>query len=106
MAYMIFTQDCADGPAIREKHRDAHLTYLDDRMDILIASGALQDEEGKSIGACILVDVDTLEEAQDFAARDPFAAAGLFRTLTIQRWNRFYLHGRKDRRPFRPLPRD
>ncbi|MFP1646360.1 YciI family protein [Pontitalea aquivivens] len=101
---MIYTEDCEHGPAIREQNRDAHLAYLDSKMEILIASGGLQDETGKSIGACILVDLDTLAEAQEFAAQDPFAIAGLFRTITIQRWNQFYLHGRKDRQPFHALP--
>ncbi|MDR5654812.1 YciI family protein [Ruixingdingia sedimenti] len=103
MPYMIFTQDVEQGAEIRKQHLDAHLAYLEGRVEILIASGGLLNEEPRAIGAVILINVDTREEAEDFVHNDPFYKAGLFKTLVIQRWRQFYLHGRPDRGPFAPL---
>ena len=34
-------------------------------------------------GSLIVLDVDTREAAEEFAARDPYALAGLFKRVTI-----------------------
>lgn len=95
MTYMIYSVDQDNGKAIRAEHREGHFALLEKYKDKLISSGGLMDDEGKNyIGACILLDVDTREEAEAFINEDPFMKAGLAKTLVITKWNPRYLAGK------------
>jgi len=98
MAFMIFSIDVPNSEPLREPHRRAHLAYLHAQMDRLVASGCLLDEAGdKYIGACVLLDVETEEEARAFVAGDPFTKAGVTKDVMIARWREFYLDGKRTR---------
>ncbi len=99
MAYMVYSIDVPNSKPIRDQHRKAHLAYLDQQVERLIASGGLLDDTGETyIGSCILIDVDTEEEARSFVAEDPFTKAGLAKEVVITLWRGFYLDGKPTRR--------
>ncbi len=95
MPYLIVTRDCSEGASIRNAHRAAHFAYLQENQHLLIASGGIQDEEGQFIGGCIILDVDTMAEAQAFADGDPFSKAGLFGEISIARWFKAFFDGKQ-----------
>jgi uncharacterized protein YciI len=78
---------------LREKHLQEHLDYLRSRKTILVVSGATLTDDGKEvIGSLLIVNVDRRAEAKAFADGDPFAKAGMFKSVTITRmrkgqWN-------------------
>ncbi|HSF21368.1 MAG TPA: YciI family protein [Burkholderiales bacterium] len=78
---------------LRERHLQAHLDYLRSRKSILVVSGAtLTDDGGEVIGSLLIVNVGSRAEADAFADGDPFAKAGMFKSVTITRmrkgqWN-------------------
>src|SRR5512134_261089 len=79
--------------ALREKHLQAHLDYLRSRKSILVVSGATLTDDGEEvIGSLLIVNVGSRAEADAFADGDPFAKAGMFKSVTITRmrkgqWN-------------------
>lgn len=91
MPYAIQTVDKPDSAALRAKVRDEHLRYLDAHLHLLLAAGALTDDEGKGgHGGILIVDTDDRKEAEAFAAGDPFTKAGLFEKVTVARWRKAY----------------
>ena len=79
--------------AMREKGLQAHLNYLHSHKSILVVSGATLTDDGKEIiGSMLIVNVNSRAEAKAFADDDPFAKAGMFKSVTITRmrkgqWN-------------------
>ena len=96
MAYLIFTTDKPDSETVRAKNRAAHYEFLEAHAGMLIASGGLQDDEATCfIGAAIILDCETREEADAFVAADPFSTADLFETVHIMRWEKAFFDGRR-----------
>jgi uncharacterized protein YciI len=91
MPYAIQTVDKPDSGALRAKMRDEHLKYLDANLRLLLAAGALTDDEGKGgHGGILIVDTEDRKEAEAFIAGDPFTKAGLFEKVTVARWRKAY----------------
>ena len=70
----------------RKANRDAHLAYLKETG--VAQAGPFLDAEGNMCGSLLILDVADLATAQDWAANDPYAKAGLFQSVSIQHWNR------------------
>ena len=91
MPYAIQTVDKPNSAALRAKVRDEHLRYLDAHLHLLLAAGALTDDEGKGVhGGILIVDTDERKAAEAFIAGDPFTKAGLFEKVTVARWRKAY----------------
>jgi len=78
---------------LREKGLQAHLDYLRSQKRILVLSGGTTSDDGKEfLGSLLIVNVPSRAEAQVFADGDPFAKAGMYKSVTITRmrkgqWN-------------------
>lgn len=72
---------------LRKANRDAHLAYLKS-SDGIAQAGPLLDAEGGMIGSLIILDLPDMSAAQDWAANDPYAKAGLFAEVKLIQWNR------------------
>lgn len=70
----------------RKANRDAHLAYLKETG--VAQAGPFLDVDGNMCGSLLILDVADLAAAQDWAANDPYAKAGLFQSVSIQHWNR------------------
>lgn len=72
---------------IRLDNRDAHLAYAKDSGKLLMA-GPFIDENGGMSGTLLVIEVETMQEAYDFADNDPYAKAGLFEKVRIEQWKK------------------
>lgn len=72
--------DGPDGPALRQRHRPAHLEGLEPLAAAgrIRHAGPLLDAGGAPVGSLILFEADSLAEAQAIAARDPYVVEGVF----------------------------
>ncbi len=91
MPYAIQTVDKPGHGPVRARTRDEHLKYLDANVKLLLAAGALIDDDGTGgKGGILIVDTDDRAEAERFIAGDPFTKAGLFEKVTVTRWRKAY----------------
>jgi uncharacterized protein len=81
---------CHDKPGalqVRLDNRAAHLAYLAD-TGVVDLAGPFLDEGGAMTGSMIVLNVDSMQAARDWAAGDPYAKAGLFASVTLTEWKR------------------
>ncbi len=81
---MQFAITCLDQPnslALRQATRAAHLEHA--AAHGVVLGGPLLDSAGSPIGSLLIVQADTREQAEQIAAADPYAQAGLFASVTI-----------------------
>ncbi len=87
MLFAILCNDKADHLQLRLDTRTAHLDYLAQLSDKLVFAGPFLDDAGKPNGSLVVVQATNLEEAENIAALDPYAKAGLFSGVTVRPWN-------------------
>lgn len=88
---MLFVLRCIDKKnhlAVRQENRPAHVDYLKSFGDRLFAAGPLLDQDEQMCGSVVILDLPDRTAAESFAAGDPYAKAGLFEQVTMDRWNR------------------
>ncbi|MBV7257354.1 YciI family protein [Pacificimonas sp. WHA3] len=88
-----FAITCLDKPdagSLRADTRPAHLEYIATKTDDLIVAGPLLDDADAPMGSLIICAFASREEAETFAAGDPYAKAGLFASVTITPWRQVY----------------
>lgn len=80
---------CRDKPgalqqrlAIRPKHLE-HAARYAPRM---LAAGAILGEDGKPVGSLFIFINTSPEEARHIMDEDPFVKAGIFESVTVERW--------------------
>ena len=81
---------CLDKPdhlQIRLDNRNAHLAYIE-ATGVVEMAGPFLNPEGQMTGSLVVLNVDSLAQAQDWAANDPYALAGLFTSVTISEWKK------------------
>lgn len=86
---MRFAVICRDKPGhlqTRLDTRAAHLDYIAATGVVEMAGPFLED--GQMVGSLVILTVDSLTAAQDWAAGDPYAKAGLFENVTITEWKK------------------
>ena len=87
MPYVLFCKDAPGKLPVRLANRDAHLAYARE-SGIVVLGGPLMDDAGQMCGSLLVLDVDSRAEAEAFADKDPYAAAGLFESVEIRPWKR------------------
>ncbi|MEM7710718.1 MAG: YciI family protein [Pseudomonadota bacterium] len=81
---------CTDKPdhlQVRADNRDAHLVHLKADPHV-VQAGPFTDATGQMSGSLILFATDDRTHVEAFATADPYAEAGLFADVRIERWNR------------------
>ncbi len=85
---MHYVVHCLDHDGAVEKrlaNYDAHKAYLASAPVKTVISGPLlADDEQTMIGSCFVLEADSLAEVEAFNANDPFAKAGLWKTVSIR----------------------
>lgn len=84
-----FAVICRDKPGalpVRMENRAAHLAYVEETGAVFIGGPLLED--GQMAGSMLVLDVADMAAAQDWAANDPYAKAGLFGSVTINEWKK------------------
>lgn len=85
----VFAIHCIDKPystELRATTRPAHLTFLKESRDNIVAAGALIGEDGQPIGSMLLVDFPDRKAVLNFVAGDPYSKAGLFGSVAVTQW--------------------
>ncbi|MDO5647213.1 YciI family protein [Paracoccus sp. (in: a-proteobacteria)] len=85
----LFALICRDNPGALQTRldtRDRHLAYIAETGIVQMAGPLL--ENGAMCGSLIVVEADDLATAQDWAAHDPYAAAGLFADVQVIEWKK------------------
>jgi len=83
--FVINATDRAGALETRLATRDTHLAYLRDE-GIVRAAGAFLDAAGNPEGSMLIVEAETIEAANAFAANDPYALAGVFASVVVRPW--------------------
>lgn len=81
---------CKDKPGslqIRLDNRSAHLDHIKS-SGVVEMAGPFLNEAGEMCGSLVVLEVETLAQGQDWAARDPYALAGLFESVQITEWKK------------------
>lgn len=87
MLIALMARDKAGALDTRKANRDAHLAYID-TTGVVEQAGPLLDAADEMIGSLIVLDVETMEDAQAWANNDPYAKAGLFQSVDLVAWKR------------------
>jgi uncharacterized protein YciI len=91
MPYAIQTKDKPGSAKVRADNRPAHVEYLTENRHLLLAAGALTDDDGNGgSGGILIVDTEDREVAERFIAEDPFSKADLFEKVTVTRWRKAF----------------
>ena len=86
MTYVIIGWDGPEGRSKRPHHRPAHLDYLErlQQQDRLICAGPFTDKAG----SLVIIEADTMEEAERIANGDPYVTQGIFERVEIHPFKR------------------
>lgn len=92
MLYAIISQDVENSLPLRKTSREAHIKRLNDLKEQgrLILAGphpAIDNEEpGESgfTGSLIVAEFDSLQDAEDWAAVDPYVDAGVYQSVKVK----------------------
>ena len=81
MKFVILGFDGPDGEAKRKVHRPAHLANLEPlvRQGRVVLAGPLTDKTG----SLIVIEAESLAEAQAFADTDPYTVQGVFARVEV-----------------------
>ncbi|MCW5721358.1 MAG: YciI family protein [Devosia sp.] len=86
MLYAMIAKDAPDSGQLRLDTRPVHLQHLESLGKKLVFAGALLDTNDQPEGSLVILEAETLAEAQSMAAADPFVAAGVFASYEVKRW--------------------
>ena len=98
MYYAIYGKDVANSRAIRAATRNSHLTYLRQLIDDgrLLLAGPLpaidSPDPGPAgmSGSLIVAEFESLDDAQAWAANDPYSLEGVFESVTVKPFLKVY----------------
>jgi hypothetical protein len=86
---MLYAVICRDKPGhlqTRLDTRAAHLGYIEETGIVAMAGPFI--ENGEMCGSLVILDTDSLATAQAWADGDPYAAAGLFESVSVTEWKK------------------
>jgi len=67
--------------------REAHIAYLKE-TGVVSQAGPLLNDEGAMVGSLVILDVEDMKAAQDWANNDPYARADLFSGVELIAWKK------------------
>jgi len=86
---MLFVAICNDKPgglALRLETRPAHLAWIEALGPAIKAAGPFIGADGQPDGSMLVVDAGDESSCLALLARDPYALAGLFDTVSVRPW--------------------
>ncbi|MEX0306470.1 MAG: YciI family protein [Ruegeria sp.] len=86
MLIALIARDKTGALQTRLDNRSAHLAYIEE-TGVVAQAGPLLDGE-TMIGSLIILNVEDLAAAQDWATNDPYALAGLFDSVELIPWKK------------------
>lgn len=86
MLIALIARDKPDALQTRLDNRSAHLAYIED-TGVVSQAGPLLDGDAM-IGSLIILDVEDLTAAKNWAENDPYAVAELFQSVELIPWKK------------------
>ena len=86
MLIALMTKDKPGALQTRLDNRDAHLAYIAETGVVAMAGPFLEDDQ--MCGSLIILDVENMAEAEQWAKNDPYAKAGLFQSVELKTWKK------------------
>lgn len=87
MLYAFILIDRADGADLRQRLRPEHKAYVDAMGARVAFAGPFTSEDGQAkIGSLFAIDFPSRAAAQEWLAGEPYAAGGLFASVTVLPW--------------------
>lgn len=87
MLVILIAKDKDGALDVRKANRDAHLAYIKS-TGVVQQAGPILSDAGEMIGSVVILEVQSMADAKDWAASDPYALAGLFESVELLHWNR------------------
>jgi uncharacterized protein YciI len=87
---MLYAIICLDKPGaleVRKANREAHRAHIRGAGAAIVQAGPFLDKDGEMCGSLLIFEGD-LAEAEAWAAADPYAVAGLFRSVDVRAWKK------------------
>ena len=87
---MLVALVCLDKPdalQTRIDNRSAHLAYIA-ATGVVEMAGPFLNSQGQMTGSLVILSVDTLADAENWAIADPYSQAGLFQSVTVTEWKK------------------
>ena len=81
---------CIDKPdalQTRTDNRAAHLAHIA-ATGVVEMAGPFLNVQGQMTGSLIILNVESLANAQEWAMLDPYSKAGLFQSVMISEWKK------------------
>ena len=95
---MLYLRICFDKPGVgdlRNQVRAVHREYLKPFTErgspvFIVQAGPMcvSDTDDTNLGSFLIIEANSLEEAQAFHESDPFAKAGVYGDVRVVRWDR------------------
>ena len=88
MKFVIIGFDGPEGEAKRKIYRPAHLANMEplDQAGRVVLAGPLTDKTG----SLIVIEADSLEEAERFAREDPYTVYGVFERVEVHPFTQIF----------------
>ena len=87
MRITLIAIDKPNAQQLRLDNREDHLDYVASTGVVELA-GPFLDEEGNMTGSLLILALDNMVDAENWAANDPYAKAGLFQSVTLRAWKK------------------
>lgn len=87
MRIALMAHDKPGALPVRTANRQAHLDYIA-ATGLVEMAGPLLDSDGGMCGSLVILNVDSMQAARDWAEADPYARAGLFASTTLIEWKK------------------
>ena len=85
MAWLVICRDIDDSEALRQRHLECHLAYVDTIMDQIAVAGPLASQpQGVHAGSCFIYHTDDRTVAESLLFNDPYYQAGLYGETQFQ----------------------
>ena len=87
MLFAVISTDKPGQEAVRASHRPDHLAWLKNHVVTIHVAGPLLTADGEGMaGSLLIVDAPDETTLRDELANDPYAKAGLFSDVRVERW--------------------
>ena len=87
MLVALIAKDKAGALQTRLDNRAAHLEHVRS-SGIVVYGGPFLDADGAMCGSLLILEVETMAQAEAWAEADPYSKAGLFASSELNIWNK------------------
>ena len=91
MLFIVNFTDKSNIQHIREKHLEAHISWLDERRDSILVAGSLRNEPSSNpLGGLWVVEANSKNEVSELFETDPFWVNGMREKVEIYHWSKAF----------------